>query len=127
VNSTSADLQGLRVFVAEDEFLVLMLVEDMLATLGCTVAATAAKLGEATRIARETEIDVAILDVNLGGEKIFPVAEALAARGIPMVFSTGYGNAGLEPKWAGRPVLQKPYQLDQLKKALEGLAAARKR
>ena len=84
------DLAGLRAFVVEDEALVLMTLEDMLADLGCQVVASARHVEEALLLARETAVDVALLDVNVAGVRIDPVAELLAARGIPIVFVTGY-------------------------------------
>jgi CheY-like chemotaxis protein len=111
-------LRGLRVFVAEDEFTVLLLVEDMLADLGCRLAGSASRVPEAMRAISKESIDVAVLDVNLAGEKVFPVAELLDERQVPVVFSTGYGVSGLEPRWRQRPVLQKPYSLEDLARAL---------
>jgi CheY-like chemotaxis protein len=111
-------LRGLRVFVAEDEFTVLLLVEDMLADLGCRLAGSASRVPEAMRAISKESIDVAVLDVNLAGEKVFPVAELLDERQVPIVFSTGYGVSGLEPRWRQRPVLQKPYGLEDLARAL---------
>jgi CheY-like chemotaxis protein len=111
-------LRGLRVFVAEDEFTVLLLVEDMLADLGCRLAGSASRVPEAMRAISKESIDVAVLDVNLAGEKVFPVAELLDERQVPVVFSTGYGVSGLEPRWRQRPVLQKPYGLEDLARAL---------
>ncbi len=88
-----------------------MLVEDMLADEGCTVAAVASRLSDAIAAAQDTsiEMDMAILDVNLAGEPVFPVAEALAARGVPFAFATGYGAGGLPEAWKNRPTLQKPF------------------
>lgn len=104
-------LSGKRVLLVEDEALVAMLVEDMLADEGCVVAATASRLTEALSMAKDAslEFDFAILDVNLAGEPAFPVAEILAARGVPFVFATGYGAGGLPEAWKGRPTLQKPF------------------
>lgn len=88
-----------------------MLVEDMLADEGCVVAAVASRLSEAVAAAQDIsiEMDMAILDVNLAGEPVFPVAEALAARGVPFAFATGYGAGGLPEAWKNRPTLQKPF------------------
>ena len=104
-------LNGLRVLLVEDEALVAMLVEDMLAEHGCTVVATASRLEEALSKARDPslEIDVAILDLNLAGETTFSVAQALSQRGVPFAFATGYGAGGLPPEWRTRPTLQKPF------------------
>ncbi len=104
-------LRGARVLLVEDEALVSMLIEDMLADHGCAVAATATRLAEALAMAENPalEFDVAILDLNLAGETTFPVAAALKARGAPFVFATGYGAGGLPPEWRDRPTLQKPF------------------
>jgi len=104
-------LRGVRVLLVEDEALVAMLVEDMLADEGCDVVASAPRLDEALTHAENLalEIDVAILDLNLAGENTFGVAAALARRNIPFAFATGYGAGGLPPEWRGRPTLQKPF------------------
>jgi CheY-like chemotaxis protein len=106
-----SQLTDKRVLLVEDEALVAMLVEDMLADEGCTVAAVASRLSDAIAAAQDTsiEMDMAILDVNLAGEPVFPVAEALAARGVPFAFATGYGAGGLPEAWKNRPTLQKPF------------------
>jgi CheY-like chemotaxis protein len=107
-----------RVFVVEDEFAVLLLVEDMLQELGCELAGTASRMPDALSMVERTEFDAAVLDVNINGETIGPVAEVLTARGTPIVFSTGYGRSGVDPRWRDRPVLQKPYRVEDLDKAL---------
>lgn len=118
MNRNSQSLNGVRVLVVEDEFAVLLLLEDMLSELGCEVAGTASRLREAIRMANESSFDAAVLDVNINGEPINPVAEILAARGVPMVFSTGYGRDGMDPRWRSRPVLQKPYRVEELAAAI---------
>ncbi len=104
-------LQGVRVLLVEDEALVAMLMEDMLADQGCSVVATAPRLDEALAHAQDLtlEFDVAVLDLNLAGENTFSVAQALEKRSVPFVFATGYGAGGLPPEWRGRPTLQKPF------------------
>lgn len=111
---------GLRVFVAEDEALVAMLVEDMLADIGCTVVGPAANLEEALDLARSGEMDVAVLDVNLAGRPVFPVADLLRTRGIPYVFASGYGESGISDDHRGAPVLQKPFRESDLARVLAG-------
>jgi CheY-like chemotaxis protein len=118
VNQSLQNLSGVRVFVVEDEFAVLLLLEDMLLELGCEVAGTASRMKEALAIAEVTECDAAILDVNINGETIDPVAEILVARGTPVIFSTGYGRSGIDPRWRDRPVLQKPYRIEDFAGAL---------
>jgi len=73
---------------------------------------------EAVGKAATCEVDLALLDINLGGKKIYPVAEVLARRKVPMVFSTGYGAAGIEPHWQRYPVVQKPFMARELERAL---------
>jgi CheY-like chemotaxis protein len=90
----------------------------MLTELGCELGGTASRMAEAVRMAQNAGFDAAVLDVNINGEPIDPVADVLAARGVPMVFSTGYGRAGMEAKWRDHPVLQKPYRLEELAAAL---------
>ncbi|MBC7905561.1 MAG: response regulator [Rhodospirillaceae bacterium] len=107
-------LAGLRVLVVEDDAMLAMALEMTLSDLGCEVVGLASNLTDAAPLAREATIDGAILDVNLSGEQVFPVADILAARNIPFVFATGYGVAGLRDCDRGRPVLQKPYELGTL-------------
>lgn len=107
-------LGGLRVLVVEDDAMLAMALEMTLSDLGCEVVGLASCLADAVPLAREAAIDGAILDVNLAGEKVYPVADILAARQIPFVFATGYGSAGLRECDRTRPVLQKPYELRNL-------------
>lgn len=116
-------LSSLKVLVVEDEALVSMLVEDMLTDLGCTIVGPAAEIEEALRLAGSAEIDAALLDVNLGGRPIFPVADALKARGVPFAFASGYGEAGLTEDHRGATVLQKPFREADLRRVLENLVS----
>jgi CheY-like chemotaxis protein len=108
-----------RVLVVEDELMIRMLLEDMLGELGYTVAAEAGRLDEALEATKTAEFDLAILDVNLDGQPISPVADALVARGTPFVFATGYGERGLPEPYRDRPMLKKPFQIEGLKQMLE--------
>ncbi|MDR6624085.1 response regulator [Caulobacter segnis] len=116
-------LSSLKVLVVEDEALVSMLVEDMLTDLGCTVVGPAAEIEEALKLANSADIDAALLDVNLGGRPIFPVADALRGRGVPYAFASGYGEAGISEDHRGSAVLQKPFREADLRRVLEGLVA----
>ena len=111
--------QAKRILVVEDELMIRMLLEDMLGELGYTIAAQAARIDEALEAAKSADFDLAILDVNLNGQPISPVADALVARGMPFVFATGYGERGLPDSHRDRPTLKKPFQLDGLKRLLQ--------
>lgn len=110
--------ERLRILIVEDEMLVAMNIEDMLLDLGHEVAGLASRLGPALALAEESAIDAAVLDVNLAGEHSFPVADVLDRRGIPFLFATGYGPGGIEERFRGRTVLQKPFRLADLGAAL---------
>ena len=106
------------ILIVEDELMIRMLLEDMLTDLGYAVAGAAAHLDEATRLAREADIDVAILDVNLNGHTVSPVAEILDSRGLPFVFATGYGERGLPERYRDRPTVHKPFEQEALGRVL---------
>jgi CheY-like chemotaxis protein len=110
-----------RILVVEDEMLIGMLLEDMLTDLGHEVAAVVPRLKDALAAVDRETYDAAVLDVHLHGESAFPVAEALAKKGIPFVFATGYGERGLPDAYRGRPVLQKPFAKDDLERVLKTL------
>jgi len=112
-----------RILIVEDELMIRMLLEDMLSELGHSVAAEAARVEEALEAAKSADFDLAILDVNLNGEPISPVADVLAARGTPFVFATGYGERGLPESHRDRPTLKKPFQLEGLRQTLESALA----
>jgi DNA-binding response OmpR family regulator len=116
------------VLLVEDEVMIRMMVADMLEELGYTIAGEAGDIDEAVRLVQATDFDIAILDVNVNGKVITPVAEAVQLRGRPFVFATGYGSQGVPAKFRDRPTLQKPFQIETLARAIEatlkgGLAA----
>jgi CheY-like chemotaxis protein len=115
-------LAGRRVLVVEDEILVAMLIEDMLGIVGCTIVGPCDNVDDALAAARQEAMDMAVLDVNLAGRKVFPVAEVLAERGIPFLLLTGYGESAL-PRNRHWPVCDKPFTLQQLMSALKELIA----
>lgn len=109
----------MRVLVVEDEALLALMLEDMLSDLGCVLTGSAETVAQAlSRIAETSDIDAAILDVHLGGETVFPVADALLQRRVPFLFSTGYGPADLAVRYPGAPLLAKPYRPEALAEAL---------
>ena len=107
------------VFLVEDEVMIRMMVSEMLEELGYEVAAEAGDIDEAVRLVQCTEFDIAILDVNVNGRVISPVAEAVQLRNRPFVFATGYGVQGLPEKFRDRPTLQKPFQMETLARMIE--------
>jgi CheY-like chemotaxis protein len=107
-----------RVLIVEDESLLVMVLEDLLPDLGYQVAATANSVESALQVLDAQAIDLAILDINLAGEASFPIADALAARGVPFVFATGYGANIVPPQHAAVPLTQKPFGRRDLEQAL---------
>jgi len=129
-NITSSDTSGApppatRVLIVEDEMMIRMLLADMLGELGYTVTAEAGRIDEALDAVKTGGFDVAILDVNLNGDNTAPIAEALAARGVPFVFATGYGEQGLPEAFRDRPTLKKPFQMDGLNQLLQSALAGK--
>jgi CheY-like chemotaxis protein len=116
---TATRSPGASVFLVEDEVMIRMMVADMLEELGFRIAAEAGEINEAIRLAQSTEFDLAILDVNVNGKVISPVAELIAARNRPFIFATGYGSSGLPEEYRDRPALQKPFQLETLARMID--------
>jgi len=116
VMKNSPVLNGLRLLVVEDEAMIAMMLEDMLGGLGCVVVDVAGTVSKGLDLAGNLSLrfDGAILDVNLAGEQVYPVAERLAARGVPFIFCTGYGRTGLAENFAHVPTLAKPYMREEL-------------
>jgi DNA-binding response OmpR family regulator len=109
----------LRLLVVEDEMMVAMLVEDMIRDSGWDVAGPAMNLAQALELARNADIDGAVLDLNLGGDvSSLPVAAVLRERGIPFIFATGYGSGGDTRGFKDAPVVRKPFSSRQLIGAL---------
>jgi two-component SAPR family response regulator len=108
----------LKVLVVEDETMVALDIESMLEELGCVVVASVPRLLKALGLAASLDIDLAVLDINLAGEVVYPLAFRLVARGIPFLFPTGYSTATLPPDLRDRPLVRKPVALDGLRKAV---------
>ena len=107
-----------RVLIVEDEVLLAMHLEDMLSALGHEVVGQATRIDKAIELARESDIDFAVLDINVAGTMSFPVADILRQRGIPFTFATGYGAEGLMDGYGDFPVLRKPYGQEDLERAI---------
>ena len=122
VISGSTDLRGARVLIVEDAVLLALELETGLAEAGAEIVGPAYELAEAMSLL-DGPIDAAVLDANLNGLSVTPVAEALAARGVPFVFATGYGEAGGAPLGFNAPVIRKPYDVTQVAAAVAGILA----
>lgn len=110
---------GLAVLIVEDETLVAINLEAILEDLGHRVIGPVMRLDDLDRLIEEgVAADIAILDVNIAGERVFARAERLAAAGVPIIFATGYGAGGLADDWSHHPVVQKPYSPDDICQAL---------
>lgn len=110
-------LEGARVLVVEDEMMAASMLEMVLGECGCVILGPVPRIEQGLALARDEAIDAAILDVNLGGEPVFPIADLLAERHVPFVFVTGYGAPGVDARrYPGAAVVQKPYDDEALVK-----------
>jgi CheY-like chemotaxis protein len=121
----TGSVEGVKVLIVEDEFLVASMLQAMLEAAGCLVAGPIPRLPEALEAAEQVSCDVAVLDVNLAGERIDPVAAALSARDIPFVFVTGYAPDSLPGGFSERPRLCKPFRQADLLATLAALVSPR--
>jgi DNA-binding response OmpR family regulator len=112
-----------RVLVVEDEAMIAMLIEDMVHDFGSEVVGPAAKMAHAIKLAQSAELDAAILDINVDGSVIYPVADILSTRGIPFIFATGYGSTALPARFCNAPTLPKPFSYQSLADALRAVLA----
>jgi CheY-like chemotaxis protein len=113
-------LAGQRVLVVEDEFLVALATTDLLESLGCVIVGPAARLGAAVQLARSESIDAAVLDVDIAGEMVWPVAEELWRRGVPFLFLSAYASLiAFPPPFAAVPRLEKPIEKVRLLRQLD--------
>jgi CheY-like chemotaxis protein len=115
------------VLLVEDEAITALMLEDMLADLGCKVVGPAASLAEAAQLALSEGLAGAFLDIDLGGTSVYPVADLLTAREVPFVFVSGYGETGIEQRYAGTPLLSKPIVDTELERAVERMRQRRGR
>ena len=107
--------------MVEDETLVAMDLEDMLVSIGCEVVGPVAKVARGLVLAREEPLDGAILDINVAGELVYPIAEVLDARGIALVFASGYDRGLSVPAHlADYPRIRKPYTIQDIERLIDG-------
>jgi DNA-binding response OmpR family regulator len=116
-----ASLAGRRVLVVEDELMVAMLVETVLEDEDCAVVGPYGDLDEALAAATREKLDLAVLDINLAGRMVFPVAEILVQRNVPFLLLSGYGDKALPNDRQHWPICGKPFRLDELVSALSRL------
>jgi len=121
IQVTMQATMAVRVLIVEDEFLIASMLEAHLVRLGYEVPPIAATVDEALATLEGNEIHLAVVDINLAGTASYPVADALKARSIPFVFTTGYGETGVPEPYRAFPIVQKPYRIAKLEPILRGL------
>ena len=120
--SAESPLRGRRVLLVEDSPVVGPFTAELLGDLGCEVVGPAPNMAAARElIESDVPVDAAMMDVHIRGERVFPLCDALAARGVPFLLTSGYADWQMAEKWEGRPRLQKPYTIDQVEEALAKL------
>lgn len=95
--------------VVEDQAPIALQLEDMLVESECEVVGPASRVGQALRLLNDQAVDTAVLDLNVAGDLVYPVADALEARGLPYVFATAYDPSDIAERYGHRRVLQKPF------------------
>jgi DNA-binding response OmpR family regulator len=115
------------ILLVEDEAFIRMMLVDMVQDIGHQVVAEAGSVDEGCLLAKREEYDLAIIDINLNGMNASPVAEAVAGRGLPFLFLSGYGSKGIPAKFKGAPWLPKPCSPDTLKQKINSILSTEKR
>ncbi len=123
MNDSGQPLRGLRVLVVEDQAPIALQLEDLLAESECEIIGPASRIPQALRLVDNEEIDVAVLDLNIAGDLVYPVADALEAKGLPYFFATAYGLSGLDGPYRTKRVLQKPFSRRAFLKVLREIRA----
>jgi len=113
-----------RVLVVEDEYFIADDMVRVLQKLGADVVGPVQTAEKAMALLQDSPVDVAVLDINLRGRMVFPVADALRDRGVPFVFATGYSEAAVPPDYSDVPLWEKPFQPEELARALPGIMRA---
>ena len=117
-------MMGASIFIVEDEVLIRMMLVEMIEDLGHKVIGAAGRIDEGRSLADTLEYDLAILDINLQGFNVQPIAEAVRRRGRPLFFLSGYGSDGAPIGFEGTPVLGKPCTPDRLKRMIDAVMSS---
>lgn len=104
--------------IVEDDPYITLALEETLTDFGLVVAGSARNMPQALRLVQSASFDLALLDVNIGQERIDPVADAIAARGLPFIFTTGCGRAGLPEAYLDRAIVEKPFYVEEILRTL---------
>jgi CheY-like chemotaxis protein len=120
----TAGLEGRRILVVEDSPVVAPFTADLLEEIGCEVVGPAPTMAAARELIEAGGFDAALMDIHIRGERVFPLCEALEAKGVPFVLTSGYADWNMPDQWQARPRLQKPYTLDDVQAALAGVLPA---
>ena len=116
------ELKGRRILVIEDSPVVGPFTAELLADLGCEVVGPAPNMAAARELIENgEEMDGALMDIHIRGERVFPLCDVLAGKGVPFVLTSGYADWQMPDKWQDRPRLNKPYTIEQIEKALSEL------
>ena len=116
-------LAGRRILIVEDEAMISALIEMIVGEAGCSIVGPVATLERALQVIKDGEIEVALLDVRVNGRDVYAVADALSARGIPMIFISGYARPQLPPRYSHRPYIAKPFTPDTILMRLDEIIA----
>jgi CheY-like chemotaxis protein len=120
-SAAPAGLEGRRILIVEDSPVVAPFTAEALDELGCAVVGPAPNMAVARQLVEDEQLDAAIVDVHIRGERAFPLCELLDSKGVPFVLTSGYADWQMPDKWEDRPRLQKPYTVEQVEEALIGL------
>jgi CheY-like chemotaxis protein len=123
-SGAAISIKGRRILVVEDSPVVGPFTADLLEELGCVAVGPAPNMAAARELIESERLDAALVDVHIRGERVFPLCDALAARGVPFILTSGYADWNMPEKWRGCPRLQKPYTLAQIEEALRTLLGA---
>ena len=121
--SVSAGLDGRRILLVEDSPVLGPFTADLLEELGCRVIGPAPNMAAARELVDAADFDAALMDIHIRGERVFPLCEALEAKGVPFILTSGYADWAMPEEWRDRPRLQKPYTFEQVADQLSRILA----